>query len=285
MDACLIARRYSSLLILLAPLGARAADPTPLDIVKRSVAVAAENTKRARNYTFIQRTEERELGSNGEIKSKHSKTYDVTMLDGSSYRRLIQRDDHALPADEEKREQENLRKSIEDRRHETDVQRAERVGEYEKRPGRNRAILREIPDAFDFKLRGEEVINARPAYVIDATPRAGYRPGAPEARMFLPKLKATLWIDKADLNWVRVDAEVINDISWGWFLFRLSKGAHLHMEQVRVNDEVWLPRQVRMAGAARIGLIKKLSVEQDLTFRDYRRFQTDARLGSVVELP
>ena len=51
-------------------------------------------------------------------------------------------------------------------------------------------------------------------------------------------VRATLWIDKADLNWVRVDAEVIDDITWGWFVFRLAKGSHLSMEQVRVNDEV-----------------------------------------------
>jgi hypothetical protein len=266
------------LLILLAPLAAVAEDLNALEIVKRSVGVATENSKRARNYTFIQRTEERELGPNREIKSQRSKTYDVTMLEGSSYRRLIERNDRPLPADEEKREQDNLRKSIEDRRHETSAQRAARLAEYEKRPGRNREMLKEIPEAFDFRIRGEETVNARSAYVIEATPRAGYRPSNPEARMFLPKLKATLWIDKADLNWVRVDAEVIDDITWGWFLLRLSKGAHLYMEQVRVNDEVWLPHRVLMAGAARIGLIKKLKMEQDLTFRDYRRFQTDAHL-------
>jgi hypothetical protein len=122
------------------------------------------------------------------------------------------------------------------------------------------------------------VINSRPAYVIDATPRAGYRPANAEAKMFLPNLKATLWIDKSDLNWVRVDAEIIDNISWGWFLLRLAKGAHLQMEQTLVNDEAWLPRRVKMAGAARVGLIKKLNLEHDLTFRDYRRFETDATL-------
>src|SRR5438477_8224440 len=148
--------RSCCLLFVMAPLPALAqAQPDPLDIVKRSVSVAAENTKRARNYTFIQRTEERELGPNREIKSKRSRTYDVTMLEGSSYRRLIERDDRPLAADEEKREQENLRKSIEDRRHESDAQRATRLSEYEKRPGRNRAMLKEIPEAFDFHLRGE----------------------------------------------------------------------------------------------------------------------------------
>ena len=272
------AYRGSCLLVFLAPLAALATEPDPLDIIRRSVTVATENTKRGRNYTFLQRTEEVQRGPNGEIKSKTSKTYDVTMLEGSSYRRLIERNDRPLPPDEEKREEEKLRRSIEERRHETSAQRAARMAEYDRKPGRNRYVLQEIPDAFDFRLRGEELVNSRPAYMIDATPRAGYRPKSSEARMFLPKLNATLWIDKADLNWVRVEAEVIDNISWGWFLFRLAKGAHMSMEQVRVNDEVWLPRRLRVALSGRVGLVKRLNMEQDLTFRNFQKFQSDSKV-------
>ena len=278
------AHRRCYLLVLLSPLTCLATQPDPLDIIKRSVAVATENVKRGRNYTFLQRTEELQRGPNGEIKSKLSKTWDITMLEGSSYRRLIERNDRPLPPDEETREQEKLRRSIEERRHETDAQKADRMAEYDRKPGRNRNVLQEIPDAFDFRFRGEELVDSRPAYVIDATPRAGYRPKSSEARIFLPKLKATLWIDKADLNWVRVDAEVIDNISWGWFVFRLAKGAHMYMEQVRVNDEVWLPRRMKISLAARVGLIKKLNMEQDLTFRNFRKFQSDSKVipGPVV---
>ncbi len=272
------AHRRSYLLALLSPLASLATQPDPLDIVKRSVAVATENIKRGRNYTFLQRTEELQRGPTGEIKSKLSKTWDVTMLEGSSYRRLIERNDRPLPPDEEKHEEEKLRKSIEERRHETAAERAERMAEHDRKPGRNRNVLQEIPEAFDFRMRGEELVNSRPAYVIDAMPRAGYRPRSSEARIFLPKLKATLWIDKADLNWVKVDAEVIDNISWGWFLFRLAKGAHMSMEQVRVNDEVWLPRRMQISLAARIGLIKRLNMEQDLTFRNFKKFQADSKV-------
>jgi hypothetical protein len=267
------------LIALLAPLAAAfAAGPDPLDIVRRSIDSQAGNSQRARSYTFVQRTDRRELGPNGEVRSQRSTTHDVTLLEGSSYRRLIERDGRPLPPEEEKREQELLRKSIEDRRHETDAQRARRLAEYNKRLVRNSAMLKEIPEAFDFRLRGEELIETRPVYVVDATPRPGYRPRDAEARLLFPKLKATLWIDKADFNWVRADAEVIDTVSYGWFLLRLSKGAHLRLEQVRVNGEVWLPRSVRMGGSARVGLFRKLSLEQELTFRDYRKFQSESEL-------
>src|SRR5262245_51320338 len=151
--------QYVILVVQLA--AAFAADPDPTSIVRRSIAAENENARRARNYTFLQRTEDRDLDAKGEVKSRKSKTHDVTMLEGSSYRRLIERDDHPLSPAEEKLEQDKLRRSIEDRRHETEAQRAKRLADYDKRPGRNRGMLNEIPEAFDFRLRGEELIEAR----------------------------------------------------------------------------------------------------------------------------
>ncbi len=267
-------------LILVVPLAAAfAADPDPADIVRRSIAAENEN-----NYTFLQRTEDRDLDAKGEVRSRKSKTHDVTMLEGSSYRRLIERDDRPLSPEEEKLEQEKLRKSIEDRRHETEAQRAKRLADYDKRPGRNRGMLNEIPEAFDFRLRGEELIEGRAVYVIDATPRAGYRPRNSQARLLLPKLKATLRIDKADLSWVRLHAEVIDSISVGLFLLRLSKGARLEVEATRVNEEVWLPKRVSLSASARVGLVKKLNVQQEMTFRNFRKFQSDSSVVSGAEV-
>jgi hypothetical protein len=265
--------------LLLVPLAAAvAAEVDLVDIVRRSLSVENENAKRAKNYTFLQRDEQRRLDGNGHVKSKAAKTWDVTMLEGSAYRRLIERDDHPLSEKEEQQEQAKLRKSIEERRHETEAQRAKRLAEYEKRPGRNREVLKEIPDAFDFRLRGEESIQSRPVYVIDATPKSGYHVRNSEARRVLPKLKATLWIDKADLSWVRIEAEVIDNISVGLFLFRLAKGARLEVEQARVNQEVWLPLRVRLSGSATVGLVKKLNLEEELTFRNFRKFQSDSQV-------
>jgi hypothetical protein len=275
----LVGLRISLLLCLLA-CAVRGADADPLDIVRRSIAAENENTRRARNYTFLQREEERDLDGAGHVKSTRSKTYDITMLEHSPYRRLIERDDRPLPAKEEEQEQAKLRKSIEERRRETEAQRARRLADYDKRRGRDRGMLNEIPEAFDFRLRGEESIESRPVYVIEATPRAGYRARNTQARLLLPKLKATLWIDRADLSWVRLEAEIIDNISLGLFLFRLSKGARLELQQTRVNDEVWLPRVLRVKASARL-VAKKVNREQDFTFRNFRKFQTDSRVVST----
>lgn len=144
-------------------------------------------------------------------------------------------------------------------------------------------MLSEVPDAFDFRLTGEEAIESRPAYVIEGTPRAGYRPKSSEAKMLLPRLKIQVWIDKADLNWVRLRAEVIDTISWALCLIRLEPGARFDVEQRRLNNEVWLPVTARITGSARLALVKKVNLEEDLTFKNFRRFQTDSQMVSTSE--
>jgi hypothetical protein len=41
-----------------------------------------------------------------------------------------------------------------------------------------------------------------------------------------------------------------------------------------VNGEVWLQRYMRVAGSARLAFVKKLNMEQQATFKNYRKFQS-----------
>jgi hypothetical protein len=64
-------------------------------------------------------------------------------------------------------------------------------------------------------------------------------------------------------------------IAVGLFLVRLAKGSHAAVERTRVNDEVWLPRQVRAFVSARLGLLKVLRFEQEISYSRCREFQAD----------
>ena len=50
------------------------------------------------------------------------------------------------------------------------------------------------------------------------------------------------------------------------------------LEQARVNNEVWLPLHLRFSASATLGLLKKMNVEQDTTFRNFRKFQADSQV-------
>src|SRR5579883_2321151 len=78
------------------------------EIVRRSVNVGDENVRAARNYTFRERNEGRTLDNSGRVTKTEVETYDVTLLDGSPYKRLIARNDKPLDQKDEKKEEEKL---------------------------------------------------------------------------------------------------------------------------------------------------------------------------------
>ena len=190
---------------------------------------------------------------------------------------MLERHGKPLSPDEQKKEQEKLDSKAAKFERETPDDRAHRVAKQEKEREKEREFLREVPDIFDFRIVRNDNVDGREVWVIAATPKADYQPRHSDAKPLL-KIKGELWIDKAEYQWVRLEAETIDTISFGWFLARLSAGSKLVFEQARVNDEVWLPKREYVRGSARLGLIKKLSMEQEVTWSNFRKFQAESRV-------
>ncbi len=252
------------------------------EIVRRSLDRDRTNDRIARQYTFIQRVEERQIDAAGKVKKRESKTHDVTLLEGSPYTRLIARDDKPLSAKEEAKEKEKLARSIEERRKETEAERSRRAAEWEKKRNKQLEEMHQILDAFDLRLAGEDVIDGQSAWMIDTSPRPGYKPQGGMTRFF-PKVKGRLWITKDGYDWVRAEAETIGTITVGGILARVHKGTRFSFEQTRVNDEVWLPKHVSATYSGRLALVKRLRGELDVTYRDYRKFQAESRIVEISE--
>jgi len=250
------------------------------EIVRRSCELDQKNVEIARNYTFLQRQVDSDLDSSGRPKGKQIRTWDVTMQEGSPYKRLVGRNDQPLSQAEQKLEDANLQNNIELRRKETPAQRERRIAEWNRKQQRQREPLKELPDAFDFRIVGEESLNGGDVYVIDATPKPGYKPKS-STTVFLTKVKARLWIDKQDYQWAKVEMETLDTITFGGFLVRLAKGGHLVLEQTRINNEVWLPKHIALEASARLVLVKGFHKSLDMFFSDYKKFQTDSRIVSI----
>ena len=257
-----------------------AGEPDPREIVRRSVQQMDHNLAAARNYTFLERSETRELDSAVHVKTRKILLYDVTMLEGSPYRRLVGKDDHSLSPDEQRIEQAKLAESIAERRKERPEARARRIAEWERKRQREREPVDEVPDAFNFRIAGEESIGGRTAWILEGTPRPGYRAHSTIARLF-PKFRGRIWIDKADYQWVKTEAEATDNISWGLFIARLAKGARVEIEMTRVNDEVWLPKHIAAKASARLALVKRYNIETDTTYSNYRKFQVESRVRAL----
>jgi hypothetical protein len=101
----------------------------------------------------------------------------------------------------------------------------------------------------------------------------------------LSKFHGRIWIDKAEVQMSKMDVEALDTVSWGVFLARFHKGSHFMIEQTRVNDEVWLPRQVAFKIDVRLALLKNFNVDEEQTFRDYKKFRTDSKIVRISEAP
>jgi hypothetical protein len=236
-----------------------------------------ENEKRLRDYTYIERNEEHKLDGNGQTKSTEARTYEVMELYGEQVRRLIEKDDKPLPEKDQAKEEEKIQKIIDKRKNESDEERKKHEEKEEKDRENGRKFVREVADAYNFKLVGTELIGGREAWVIDGEPRPGYEPHMKEAK-FLPKFHGRVWIDKDDLQLAKMEVEAIDTVSLGWILARVHKGTRVMLEQTRVNEEVWLPRHVTFKLDARVALLKGYKIDGEDTFRDYKKFRTSAKI-------
>jgi hypothetical protein len=242
-----------------------------------------ENDKRLRDYTYIERDEEHRLDGKGQVRSTEVKTYEVMEIYGEPVERLIEKSDKALEAKEAAKEEEKIQKIIDKRKDESDEARRKREQKEEKEREEGRQFVREVADAYNFRLVGTESLGGRDAWVIDAEPRPGFEPHIKEAK-FLPKFHGRVWIDRQEAQWAKLDIECIDTVSLGWFLARVHKGSRIVVEQTRVNDEVWLPKHVAVKVDVRLALLKDFRVEQELTYRDYKKFRASSRIVSVGDV-
>jgi len=257
----------------------------PKEIVRRSVEADHQNWERAQNYTCRQRRVVKQLGGHGEVKSTEIKTYDLNFYYGELYSRLTETDDKPLSQAEEKKEGEKLDKFLAKRKNENEKEREKRLAKDKQRREEARAFLREIANAYDFTLLGEEKIEEAETYVIGATPRKDFHPTQPHGEV-LSKVKGKLWIEKKNYNWVKAEAESIDTISFGLFILRIHKGAQLSFQQLHLNDEVWLMQRFHVSGGARVALFRNEGMDQEDTFSNYRKFAASTRiLPGVKEAP
>jgi len=253
------------------------------DLIREAAERDIENDKKQRDYTYIQREEEHKLDGQGQVKSSESRTYEIMVLYEEPVRKLIARNNQPLSDSDARKEDEKVQKIIEKRKNESESNRRKRVGKQDHDREEARQFVKEIADAYNFRLAGEENLDGRETVVIDAEPRPGYEPHMKNAR-FLPKFHFRVWLDRAEKQWVKLDIQCIDTVSVGLFLARLHKGSSIQIEQLRVNDEVWLPKHVSLKLDARVALLKGINIAEDVSYRDYKKFRTGTRIVPEADI-
>jgi hypothetical protein len=224
--------------------------------------VATERSWQARDhYTYLERDEDRRLNSLGQVKSESVDITRIMVVNGARFEQLLEHNGQPPSPKEQKRSDDDLDRL----KHEAPDEQAARV----RKDQENRAFLRDVLEAFDFRLAGEETVGGRPAYVLHATPHPGYSAHGKYAKMF-SRVEGKLWVDKQDFGWIKVDGQVTQSFSMGLILARVERGSHIIMEQTCVGDAVWVPKRIEIRATARILFLKSLDIQRTLTYTDYR---------------
>jgi hypothetical protein len=235
--------------------------PDARQIVGQSVATTERSWDARDHYTYMERNEDRRLDSLGHVKSENIDVTRMILVNGARFEQLVEHNGQLVSAKEQRESDEDLDKL----KHETLAEQTARLH----KDLENRSFLREMLEAFDFHLIGEEVVDGRPAYVLQATAHPGYQAHGRYGKM-LTKVEGKLWIDKQDFGWIKVDGQVTQSFTMGLFVARVQRGSHIILEETCVGEGVWMPRRLEVRASARIFFLKSLDIERVLTYSDYR---------------
>lgn len=252
--------------LLLAATAAWADTPADLRaLVRKSLAGIQREEERRSQFLFKVRSERKELDSDGKVASRNSSVWERIEIDGYTFGRTLERNGKPLTTEERRSEDEAIQKRL------TELKASKLPQQEPPTRSQQQDWYKEFPEALDYKLAGEETFNGRATLRLDATPRPGYEPKNLRARVF-EKLKATLWIDKASSELVKVDGEMFDTVNVGFGVVgRVEKGTRFRLQRRQVSDGVWLIDSQTVRFAARFMLFKSIRSEATTEWSEFRR--------------
>jgi hypothetical protein len=264
----------TSLVLLLAAVPVLSQDVN--EIVRKSLERDMRNQRALDDYTYEVKTIDQKY-SGDKIAKTETEVEEVLQIDGTRYRRQIEKDGKPLKPADAKREQDKMDREMARRKAESPNQRQKRMNEENKQREDFRKMRQDIGSAFSFRLLGEEPINGAACWKVSADPRQGTTLKSDMGKRLLPKMRGTLWISQSTYEWLRVEAEATDTIRFGWVLASLSKGSTFKMQQAQVAPGLWHPQRFEARIKAR-GLVIPFNAGAIVEFRNFRKFATESRM-------
>jgi DNA-binding helix-hairpin-helix protein with protein kinase domain len=262
-----------SLLLFCGTLGLEAFELSAVEIVRRACELETANLELRRQYTYRESTRQRETRKDGKRGEDKRTVHDVFYIGGEEYRRLVEKDGRLLSGKDAAREQDRLDRQIQKRKNE-DPSVAQRRAAKEIREAQE--FRSQVPEAFTFRLVGEEEVAGRTCYRIHADPKIGFRPKG-DAKFFT-KVKGDMWVDKSSFKWARVEAETIDTVTAIGGLVRLAPGTTIDVRQAFINGEVWFPDLIKVRAKARALLFFSAAIDMEILYSDFKKFTVDSKV-------
>ena len=242
-------------------------------LLRESLNKLRESDGKMGDYSYARYNVRRELNSDGSLRTEHTLLARREFEDGYGFMHQVQRDGQAVPDAEQKQAQAGARARAAQLRAMSPAERAQAEPSIRSRAP-EQSFLKEFPDALECKQAGEETIAGRRTLVLECAPRVGYKATNIRARVF-EKVRGRIWLDAAESEIIRVDAEVFETVSIGWGMIgKVQRGTRFHLERRRLADGSWLPESQDIRLAARFLVFKSLAQEEITRYSDYKHKST-----------
>ena len=253
-----------------------AAHPEITAFVQQSLQRELMNARMLENYAYEAKETTTTYDVAGHPAKSESKVTEYQWVEGTRYKRLVEENGKPLTGTNALREQRKLDEELAKRRQESPRDREKRLANETQRRKESRETRDEVVKAFNFRLLGEEIVGGVKCWKVAAEPKPGYVGQTRISRMF-PKMRGMIWVHQQGYEWVRVEVETLDAITFGGFLAKLDKGARFTLEQMRINEELWAMRQLSTRVTAR-ALFVRFNQGQQVDFRNYRKFSAASRM-------
>lgn len=257
--------------------------PDAHNLMMKSLAAGEKNEQQLRSYVSRTQSDAKRFEQDGNLKTEEVKTFDDVLVNGFHVSKLVAKNGKPLTDADQQKEDSRIAKLVEARKRETPEQHERRLAAAKEKQEKMWRFAREILDAFDFQMAGEETLNGRKAWVVDAVPHPGYKAKEMKAEIFL-HLTGRVWVDQEDFIWIKADARAVEPFALGFSaLAKLDKGAHLFFEQTRLADGTWVSSRASIKANARVAMVAHIAVENLTISENFRKVDPGTRLHDAKD--
>ena len=208
--------------------------PSAPEVTRRMLkhAQTVAESEEGPQYTYEKRTLLEQLDGAGRAFTTEEKIHQVRLVRGLPFNRLVRIQGRELTAEESKRE------DAKEERFQQQFVSADR----RKLAARKQALVTpELLARYQFAVKERVILSNRPTLVVTFKPRDEDVPAGSVEDKILNRLTGTLWIDEAEADIARVQANLVDSVTVGWlgWLGSLTR-CDLALTRQRMPDGVWI---------------------------------------------
>jgi hypothetical protein len=151
-------------------------------------------------------------------------------------------------------------------------------------------IVKALPEAFLYEYGGEEEGTAgfgQPGIKLvrlNFRPNPSYQPPS-HIEDVLVGMEGVVVIDPAEHRIAKIDGTLFKEVSFGWgILGHLDKGGHFLVQQCDAGNDSWEVSRMSLNFTGKILVFKKLSINTEEVFSDFRRVPSSITYAQGVEI-